>query len=283
MKISFITTCKGRLEHLKQTLPLLLAANADEVIVVDVDCPDGTANWLRTNNFPVKIVELPMPGFHIAKARNAGAAVAQFPVLCFIDADIKIDNEFIPWIKKHWLRNTFAVRLQKSPYDGIHEQGTVVCRASDFKLVEGYDEMFRNYGGEDHDFNEKLRRSGLRRQNFPANLIASIPHDDIVRTKYHSEKDKKIASIQNRLYSAAKRQVLSLSPGMIELPTHIKSQIMSQIEAKLQLWKSGQNFEPVRISITKHAWLPEPYRLVQSLTIELLVDDPNHSKPKPSN
>ncbi len=42
-KFSIITTCKGRLEHLKQTLPAMLAQKDSEVIVVDYSCPHGTA------------------------------------------------------------------------------------------------------------------------------------------------------------------------------------------------------------------------------------------------
>lgn len=46
--VSIITTCKGRLEHLRQTLPKMLAqqySSRFEVIVVDYDCPDETYRW----------------------------------------------------------------------------------------------------------------------------------------------------------------------------------------------------------------------------------------------
>jgi glycosyltransferase involved in cell wall biosynthesis len=273
-RISFITTCKGRLEHLKKTLPRLLANKPDEVIVVDASCPDGTASWIRSQNLPVKIVQIDMEGFHLAKARNVGARAATCPALCFFDADILIDQQFIPWIKHHWHGHSYAVRAQKSAYDGIHEQGTVVCRADDFILVGGYDEVFDGYGGEDHDLYEKLRRSGLRRQNFPQKMISSLPHDSALRTQFSAEKDIKISSIQNRLYASAKRQILSLFPSQIELPISVRKKIKEQIKANIKAWKKGnKKFTPVKLSISKSAWLPPPYKLSQTLQIELQIHD----------
>ena len=41
-KFSIVTTCKGRLGNLKQSLPTFVAEAAAEVVVVDYDCPEGT-------------------------------------------------------------------------------------------------------------------------------------------------------------------------------------------------------------------------------------------------
>jgi hypothetical protein len=51
LAVSLITTCKGRLAHLKETLPAFLAQGAGcEVIVVDYDCPEGAATWVNANH-----------------------------------------------------------------------------------------------------------------------------------------------------------------------------------------------------------------------------------------
>ena len=42
--LSIVTTCKGRLHHLRRSLPRFLAQPNTEVIVVDYDCPDGTSD-----------------------------------------------------------------------------------------------------------------------------------------------------------------------------------------------------------------------------------------------
>ena len=48
-QFSIITTCKGRLDHLKQTLPAMLAQADAEVIVVDFSCPQDTAGYVERN------------------------------------------------------------------------------------------------------------------------------------------------------------------------------------------------------------------------------------------
>lgn len=47
--VGFVTTCRGRLHHLQQTIPRIVAEQPDEIIVVDHDCPQGTGDWLEKN------------------------------------------------------------------------------------------------------------------------------------------------------------------------------------------------------------------------------------------
>lgn len=57
--IAFVTTCKGRLHQLEQTLPLLLREQPDQVIVVDYECSQQARNWVEVtcSNFE-KLVAL---------------------------------------------------------------------------------------------------------------------------------------------------------------------------------------------------------------------------------
>jgi hypothetical protein len=41
-KFSIVTTWKGRLRDLQQSLPTFVSQAAAEVVVVDYDCPEGT-------------------------------------------------------------------------------------------------------------------------------------------------------------------------------------------------------------------------------------------------
>ena len=53
--VSIIPTCKGRLHHLRETLPSMLAqdyAGDWEIVVVDYDCPDGTFEWVKSLDHP---------------------------------------------------------------------------------------------------------------------------------------------------------------------------------------------------------------------------------------
>jgi GT2 family glycosyltransferase len=269
LKVTFITTCKGRLAHLKATLPQLLQQSPDEIIVVDAGCPDGTSQWIQDNSLPVRTTQLSMEEFHLSKARNAGARIASNPLLCFFDADIMIDPLFGEWLKTNWAPNTFAVREQSDPYDGVHEQGTIVCLASDFKLVSGYDEVIIGYGGEDHDLKERLRRSGLRTKRFPKMMIKSIPHDDSLRTQFYAEKNKKRQAAKIRMYLSAKRQLMSLFPEMPELALQLRENLMEEVARKFDEWNGEGVPKPLKITIERPAWAPEPYRLRQKLQIEI--------------
>ena len=55
-KFSIITTCMGRLDHLKQTLPRLLEQPDCEVIVVDWSCPQDTAGYVAKHFPAVNVV-----------------------------------------------------------------------------------------------------------------------------------------------------------------------------------------------------------------------------------
>jgi hypothetical protein len=46
--VAFITTCKGGLHPIQETLPLIAAGSPAEIVVVDYGCPQGMGDWLPT-------------------------------------------------------------------------------------------------------------------------------------------------------------------------------------------------------------------------------------------
>ena len=70
LKISFYTTCMGRLKHVKRTLPKNIEENKDydncEFVILDYNSPDGLANWI-VDNFKE----------HLAEARVAPTPATQ--------------------------------------------------------------------------------------------------------------------------------------------------------------------------------------------------------------
>ena len=106
---SIITTCKGRLEHLKKSLPTMVAQSANEVIVVDYSCPQGTGKFVSATFPSVRLVSVPgQEHFSNWKARNAGAAVATSNVLIFVDADTLMAEGAIEWLASHLPPRTFG-------------------------------------------------------------------------------------------------------------------------------------------------------------------------------
>ena len=93
--VSYISTCMGRLEHLRRALPTWLAQPDSEVVVVDWSCPDGSGDWVKAHHAQAGVVRVPgRAHFNLAAARNAGAARASGRWLCFVDADVLLDPGF---------------------------------------------------------------------------------------------------------------------------------------------------------------------------------------------
>ena len=94
MKISFVTTCMGRLDHLKQTLPLQQHPDC-ETIVVDWSCPDNCGDWVEENFPDTKIIRVPnQQFFNKSQSVNNGISIATGDFICIADADVIIKPEF---------------------------------------------------------------------------------------------------------------------------------------------------------------------------------------------
>ena len=153
---SIITTCKGRLEHLKQTLPRMLEQGAAEVIVVDYSCPDGTAAWVGKHFPAARVVTVEgEQGFSNWRARNLGAAAATGDLLLFCDADTilapnageAIAKALPPKTYGFFKRNATArfnkagLRLGSNQLRGFH-----AIPAPAYRRLGGYDDVLRGWG-----------------------------------------------------------------------------------------------------------------------------------------
>jgi len=93
-KLSFVTACKGRLEHLKQTLPKRIHPDCEN-IVVDWSCPDNCGDWVEENYPDVKVIRVPKQAtFNHSKSRNVGFSHATGEFICQADADLIVNPSF---------------------------------------------------------------------------------------------------------------------------------------------------------------------------------------------
>lgn len=226
--ISFITTCKGRLEHLVETLPCLVAQPGTETILVDYDCPDRAADWTNLNFPAVKVVRVEQqPYFNAARARNRGAAAATAPWLCFVDADTLVAPGFA---------ETVLPVLDPGAYfqcvHGRHELvGSVVLPRTVFEAIQGYDEVIEGWGAEDRDLYHRLERLGLRREELAPHLLDTIKHGAELRTRFHRVKDRMTVWVINRMYLEVKHGMQALIGQ--DAPTEVRSRIYREIEAEV--------------------------------------------------
>jgi glycosyltransferase involved in cell wall biosynthesis len=171
-KFSIVTTCKGRLSDLKQSLPTFLAQNGAEVIVVDYDCPDGTRTYVAEHYPQVRVVAIEnKPIFNISQARNAGAAQAVGDVLVFLDADMLIGAGFLDYLAANMERGSygnFAAGVANSA------RGSCAVDRSLFEEVGGYDEVIEGYGGEDLDLYARLGFMRAKHVSLPREYIAGV-------------------------------------------------------------------------------------------------------------
>lgn len=231
---SIITTCMGRLDHLKQSLPKMVAQRCD-VIVVDFSCPQGTGKFVAANFPSVRVVSVEgEQHFSNWKARNAGASFATSEVLVFVDADTILADGAVDWLSKHLSENAYGFfdratsksfsaggpRLAANQLKGFH-----VIPSSVFDRVGGYDEVLKGYAaGADTDLEERLGLAGLVRSALdPCIVDQVIQHDAASRIRHHAV-PVKTSYCAGLLYRTAKRTLLRIR-GKLELPLRTRENL----------------------------------------------------------
>lgn len=193
--ISVIIPCKNRLNHLTLTFPLVRRIAGDiEIIVVDYNCPMGTADYLGTtfvDETRLKIVkaEVGKDQWSLSHARNLGYLASKGDALLFIDADTKAKSNFLT----HHPLNEGAF------YTGtwLHGSGCCMIWRKDFEKVKGYNEFIQSWGTEDYDLYRRLEGLGLRRNYFDKKLFENIKHHNRIRNEYHGKKDIHASNEEN--------------------------------------------------------------------------------------
>ncbi len=215
-KISFCTTCKGRLSHLQQTLPKNLAAlqsypNA-EIVVLDYGSEDGLAAWLQQHysaeiaSGRIRYARYETPDFHMSHAKNMAHRLATGDILCNLDADNSIVPGFAEWLNRtfHADKNGFVnpdildihfgAKAGK-PWDGL--AGRIAMHRDNFLRLRGYDETISHWGRDATDIVIRAHKLGMSRHAIPQELYGeAIPHSNEARMENMSAQDQ-ATSAQN--------------------------------------------------------------------------------------
>ena len=259
---SIITTCKGRLEHLKASLPKAMAQGANEVIVVDYSCPQGTGDYVAKNFPAARLVSVPgQEHFSNWKARNAGAAVATSDVLVFCDADTLLADGAIDWLSDNLPERAFGffnsktsrsfnqvgLRLASNQLKGFH-----VIPAGAFRRLGGYDEVLEGYAaGADTDLEERMAL--IRCARFPLDpcvIDMIIQHDTPSRTQHHAY-PVKTSYAAGLLYRAAKRALLGIR-GRVELSPTTREELYRAAKKAAAALGPEKDRVTLTVNIAKH-------------------------------
>lgn len=281
--ISIITVCKGRLSHLKESLPSFLNQPDCEVIVVDYDCPERSGEFVEENYPAAKVVKVEnRPYFNNWAARNHGGAAATGTIVAFLDADIIVGEGFCDWIKENIGPNHLGKmpgamaqtthRDEKLSEASNKLEGVQVMHREKFELLDGYDDLLQGWGaGGDMDMADRLNFHGVEVIFMPEALIArSIQHPMEERTKFHQNKSTAHSHLVGILYRKSKislmrlfnkemalddrKRLLVLAQNAANRPTGPNSTHVELLVTSEEL--PGANYKTEQKVITRVSWRP---------------------------
>lgn len=192
-KISFCTTCKDRLHHLKKTLPINLKHDYPnfEIILLNYNSQDELDVWIRENCMEFiesgKLVyykESTAKYFRMSHAKNVSSTVADGIIICNVDADNYITEGFGHAIMniKEW---TMMVVKHDDPLNRRWDfEGRIAIRKKDFIHLGGYDERMKyGWGYEDQDFFKRAKKLHFGFDYFDQKYVKAIKHGNEERYK----------------------------------------------------------------------------------------------------
>jgi glycosyltransferase involved in cell wall biosynthesis len=249
-KYSIVTTCKGRLAHLQQTLPHFLEFPETEVIVVDYACPEKAGDWVESSYPSAKVIRMPDErGFNLPRARNHGAEKATGDTLLFFDADIIVSPALFEDVSRKLKKGTYGVFGASQDVIPNDLRGSFAVSRSDFKTIEGYDEVMVGYVQAELDLFMRLSDIGLERVHLNENFVQIISHNDELRTKFYADNKRKsqLVGLVYRRFMRMLRRLGKKAQADKEIRTLIFQQSASLVE---QLIKSTNPSQGLKIVIS---------------------------------
>lgn len=266
--IALITICKGRLHHLRESLPLMLAQHPDQMVVVDYGCPDGTAAWVKTHFPDVEVICVTDdPGFNASRARNAGWRATRTRWAICLDADILPRTGWLDWLRPR-LDDELTLFRAASPSGkrSADSWGMACISRQAFELVRGYDEAFCNWGAEDNDFFDRLESAGISETGYPSDFLERIQHDDTARTQFYRVKDIEISRQAGIYYSFIKQRIERINTE--PLPLNYRQRMMHEILTYTTLARPGHSLPDLHFPVG-HIRIHQAYRSRGDTLLEL--------------
>jgi Sulfotransferase domain len=192
-RVTFCTTCKGRTQHLEETLPANLRDNARaRLVVVNYNSSDHLDEFIRSRHMDdvesgrLTLYRFTEPGpFRMAHAKNLAhrlAIVDGADALVNLDADNFAGSGFDEYVldKLSGCESFLWAHMKKGEMRrGI--SGRIATTSHAFLAAGGYDEVFSTWSPDDKDFNARLRRLGYQAVEIESRFLNAITHNDKMR------------------------------------------------------------------------------------------------------
>lgn len=219
-RISFCTTCMGRLHYLCQTLPENITTNRVhaphiEFVLLDYNSNDNLKEWLLSAMRPelesgllsVYRTDEP-PFFQEAHAKNVAHCLSTGEIVCNLDADNFVVPGYIRFVWDELSKQPASIFFGR----GRDATGRVTLLRKHFLEMSGYNENMRGYGYTDVDLIHRAHRHlGLKRRQLGRfNRFISHSHAERVKnTEFstlaasnHNNRQVMETGLQNAAYIA---------------------------------------------------------------------------------
>lgn len=206
MTTTILTTCKGRLAFLEQTVPTWLEMTPFDVLVVDYGCPDKSGDWachqgprvaaVNVTTYDAEAAEHVEPRyFNRAKALQAGLTVlAERKVkrVLIMDADARILSPV------NFTGDDDEIRFVR-PAPGRRDlTGLLAASLERVLRVGGPNDKMEGWGVDDIDLRLRLYlRERVKVTFFGDATFEAIAHDDAIRVEHYEEKNRAVAVQRN--------------------------------------------------------------------------------------
>lgn len=197
-RIVFCTTCKGRTQHLQETLPQNLADNRSygnaHFVVLDYGSQDHLLAYLKAEHAAdiksgrLAVYSYPSAGaFKMAHAKNMAhrcGILEGADILVNLDADNFTGRDFAHYIAKQFSAGGHHAFLWAKMIPGVlcrGISGRIVVTRHAFLNAGGYDEQYDDWGPDDKDFNLRLRRLGYQAVEIDPCHLSAVRHNNKLR------------------------------------------------------------------------------------------------------
>lgn len=207
--VHLITITKGRLHHLRQTLPAMLAQECDfdyRVVVIDYGSPDGEFDWCigslgdTTRSVLIARVLDDTEEFSRSRSRNIGGNLAVEGFVAFVDVDALLSPHWLESAVRPLWQGKAAITTpdwSRSITPGEKGLGLCAVKAETFHAVRGFDEALRGWGYEDNDFWLRCQTFGPAAHSDGAQ-VQILAHELEQRVRFHAIKDLRTARQANK-------------------------------------------------------------------------------------
>jgi hypothetical protein len=194
--VSFCITCKGRLNHLMQTLPENIRQNNNfsgvEFVLLNYSSPDNLDTWVKSNmSFAIHsgiLMYYKTMGYDYympSHAKNVAHRLARGKIACNLDADNFTGPDFSEFLANLFSNNTNVFFQPTTGEEGT--AGRIAMLKKDFERLGGYDERMQlGWGQDDRDLAKRATAVGLRPIDLPTGsaYAHTLYHDDVERTRF---------------------------------------------------------------------------------------------------